>query len=319
MNLTVLYEPWRLRPLAWIHRVEARSIVAELERAGHTVNLIPFRENRIASLPPGPLLLRVSDPVMLLATRALTRAARPFWGPAAAVMERCHDKYDALRLAVAHGVACPATALAGEAGAMPFPLVLKPRRGSDSIGVKVVREGPIPPRLQTEMHVAQEQVRGTELTIGVIRERTGLPLRILLPEGTPYSFVRKYLYRPRREVLTDDALGGRVRDTALQIARLFGVNWAARIDFIYDPRRGRLCFLECDAAPLVGPASAFAVSLAAAGMTRAEQLRSLIDDAGCTKPSLVNRDRISLLDPGSPFSWRLTRHAARGGCRRAAR
>lgn len=282
MNLSVLYEPWRLHPLAWIHRVEARSIVAELERVGHTVSLIPFRENRIASLPPGPLLLRVSDPVMLLATRAFTRAARPFSGPAAAVMERCYDKYEALRLAVAHGVACPATALACEADAMRFPLVLKPRRGSDSIGVKVLQEGPISPRLQTQKHIAQEQVRGTELTIGVIRERTGLPLRILLPEGTPYSFVRKYLFMPRREVLTEDALGGRVRDTALKIARLFGINWAARIDFIYDTRRDRLCFLECDAAPLIGQASAFAASLSAAGMTRAEQLRLLIDDAACT-------------------------------------
>jgi hypothetical protein len=284
VNLTVLYEPWQFRPLAWIHRVEARSIVAELERAGHTVRLIPFCENQSASLPPGPLLLRVSDPVMLLATRALTRAARPFWGPAAAVMERCYDKYEAHRLAVAHGVTCPATALASKVGAMPFPLVLKPRRGSDPIGVRVLREGPIPLRLQTEMHVAQEPVRGTELTIGVIREQAGLPLRILLPEGTPYSFVRKYLCMPRREVLTDDALAGRVHDTALKIVRLFGVNWATRIDFMYDPRRGRLCFLECDAAPLVGPASAFAASLSAAGITRAEQLRLLIDDAACTNP-----------------------------------
>ena len=284
VNVTVLCEPWRLHPLAWIHRIEARSIVTELERAGHAARLVRFRASRIASLPPGSLLLRVSDPVMLQATHALTLAARPYSGPAAAVLECSYDKHEAFRVAMAHGIACPATALAAQAGAIPFPLVLKPRRGSDSIGVKVLRSAPIPNRLLTDEHIAQEYVRGTELTIGVIRGQAGRPLRILLPEGTPYSFIRKYLFPPAREALRDDLLAARVRDTALRIARFFGINWAARIDFIYDARHDRLCFLECDAAPLVGTASAFAASLAAAGITRAEQLRLLIDDSNCTNP-----------------------------------
>jgi len=284
VNLTVLREPWRFHPLAWIHRIEARSIATELERAGHAVNFNLFRESRMASLPPGPLLLRVSDLVMLLATRALARAARSFSGPTAGVMELCYDKYKACRLAMAHGIACPATVLAGEAGVMPFPLVLKPRHGSDSIGIKFLHSGPVPARFHNDLHIAQEYVRGMELTIGVIHEKTGLPLRILLPEGTPYTFARKYLLTPRRKVLADEGLTRRVRDTALRIAHLFRINWAARIDFIYDLRHERLCLLECDAAPLVGPASAFAASLAAAGMPRKEQLQLLIDGAGRTMP-----------------------------------
>jgi hypothetical protein len=36
-----------------------------------------------------------------------------------------------------------------------------------------------------------------------------------------------------------------------------------------------LCFLECDAAPRVGAASAFAASLPAGGMPRAAQLQLL--------------------------------------------
>ena len=104
-------------------------------------------------------------------------------------------------------------------------------------------------------------------------------MRILLPEGTPYTFVRKYLLTPDREVLADGALVERVCGTALAIARLFQINWAARIDLLYDPRRERLCFLERVAAPLLGPASAFACSLSAAGITRREQLRLLIDPA----------------------------------------
>ena len=104
----------------------------------------------------------------------------------------------------------------------------------------------------------------------------GSALRIDLPEGTLYSFARKYLLRARREPLADAALAQRVRETALRIAALLGVDWAARVDFIYDRRSDRLCFLECDVAPLIGVGSAFSDSLLAAGMPRAAQLRHLI-------------------------------------------
>ena len=110
----------------------------------------------------------------------------------------------------------------------------------------------------------------------VLHGTVGSPLRIALPEGTLYSFARKYLLRPRREALGDAALAERVQDTAVRIADLLNVDWAARVDFIHDPKRDRLCFLECDVAPLIGAGSAFSDSLLAAGMPRAEQLRRLI-------------------------------------------
>jgi biotin carboxylase len=215
---------------------------------------------------------------MLAAVQMLTRAARPFLGPGAAVMERCYDKYEAHRIATANGVDCPATALASEASAMPFPLVLKPRRGSDSIGVRLLWDSPIPAYARTDAYITQQYVRGAELTVAVFRDRAGMPLRILLPEATPYSFFRKYLLRPRHAPLADEGLAEQVRRTALEIAGTFGVDWAARIDLIHETGTDRLRFLECDVAPLVGATSAFAVSLEAAGMSRAEQLRMLLNE-----------------------------------------
>ena len=70
----------------------------------------------MSSLPPASV--RVSDPAMLTVAQALTRAARPFCGPGAAVMERCYDKYEAYRIATANGVDFPATALASAASTM---------------------------------------------------------------------------------------------------------------------------------------------------------------------------------------------------------
>ena len=279
MNVTVLRESWRPHPLAWIHRAEAGSIAEELRRAGYTVRLVRFGDDSVSGLLPGRLLLRVSDPVMLAAVRTLTRSATPFLGPGATVMEHCYDKYEAHRIATANGVDCPVTALASEASTMPYPLVLKPRQGSDSIGVRLLRNGPIPAHARTDGYIAQQQVRGAELTVAVFRDRAGMPLRILLPEATPYSFFRKYMLRPRQAPLADADLAERVRRTALEIAEIFGVDWAARIDLIHETRTDRLRFLECDVAPLVGAHSAFAGSLEAAGMSRAEQLRMLLNES----------------------------------------
>ena len=278
MVTTVVRDSWRPHPLAWIHRAEAGAIAGELRRAGRPINVAIFSEDALSGLPPGPLLLRLSDSVMLRATRALEQASIAYIGPSAAAMERCYDKYEASRIVAARGVSCPATALAHEADAIPRPLVLKPRRGSDSIGVRLVANGAIPARWCNADHIAQEQVRGTELTVGVFRGRAGMPLRIDLPEGVPYSFARKYVLRPRSSPLVEGELARRIRSAALEVAGILGADWAVRIDLMIETASGRLRFLECDVAPLVGVGSAFAASLAAAGVAREEQLRLLLGE-----------------------------------------
>lgn len=275
-QLVVVRERRQLHPLAWIHRSEAGSIATELRRAGRDVRLVQRRAGEPWDLPSGPLLLRLSDPVMLRVTQALSAARVPYFGPSGRAMARCYDKYEACRIASAAGVDCPATELACDVGSMPFPLILKPRRGSDSIGVRLLREGPIPTAARTDGYIAQERVTGAELTIGVLRERVGLPLRILLPAGTLYSFARKYLWRPGSAPVADPALAERVSRLARRIGAALEVDWAARIDLIHETATDRLRFLECDVAPLVGARSAFAASLAAAGVGRAEQLRMLL-------------------------------------------
>jgi D-alanine-D-alanine ligase-like ATP-grasp enzyme len=277
----VLYERWRPAPLAWIHRAEARSIAAELAQAGSPARLLRF--DPCTSPVDGPLLLRLSDPVMLEAVKALTKASIGYLGPGASVMERCYDKLEATRIARASGIDCPETWLATDARNTVFPVVLKPRRGSDSIGLRVLHRGPIPLRFRTEEHIVQPLVRGVEITVGLLHEHVGRPLRILLPEGTPYSFARKYLVPPRRMPLADENLAARVRSDAGRIARALGVDWAARIDFIHESSSGRLMFLECDVAPLIGAASSFATSLSAGRIGRPDQLRLFLERGAASR------------------------------------
>ncbi len=260
--VTVIREPWRPEPLCWIHRAEARAIAAELDAP-----LAVYR----GPLPPGKVLLRLSDALM---RRAVGELSTPYCGPGSAALERCFDKYEAHRLVTAAGGEAPETLLA-DAGKLPRPpFILKPRRGSDSIGVRIVNR--VPRAARNGGYLVQRRIVGDEITVAIFRDKAGMPLRIFLPPGRPYSFVRKYAWRPRRAPVRHEKL----RDAALLAARALGVDWAARVDFVVEAATGRACFLECDAAPLVGPDSAFAASFHAGGIDRATQLEWLLSPKG---------------------------------------
>jgi D-alanine-D-alanine ligase-like ATP-grasp enzyme len=216
-------------------------------------------------------ILRLSDPVMFAATEMLTTARVTYVGPSFEAMTRCYDKFAASR---AIGTS-PETALGNNADAIAFPVVVKPRSGSDSLGVLRHTRGPIPEHQRTDRYVVQRYVRGTEITVAILNAQAGEPLHIQLSDGALYTFGRKYLLRPRVVPLADQQLAERVRAEAIGIARSLGVNWAARIDLIHEPSSDQLYFLECDVAPLVGLGSAFERSLSAARIERSAQLEQL--------------------------------------------
>ena len=272
---TVLHDPWRMHPLAWIHRGEARRIAWELRRSGHAVRLSAFGRSAIADSGAGRRILRLSDPVMFEAVEALSSARVPYIGPGFEAMKRCYDKYAASRLLAAGGFTCLETALGTEADRIDFPVVLKPRWGSDSIGLRHYAHGPVSASKHNERYIVQRYIRGADITIGVLNGQAGAPLHIRIPDGTLYTFVRKYVLRPRIVPVAEQRFATRVRVEAVRIAATLGVDWAARIDFIHEPGADMLYFLECDVAPLVGPGSAFDTSLRAAGVARSEQLKLL--------------------------------------------
>jgi D-alanine-D-alanine ligase-like ATP-grasp enzyme len=271
----VVHDAWRMDPLAWIHRGEARRIASELRRTGHAVRRSAFVRSAVADSGVGRRILRLSDPVMFEAVQTLSLSGVPYIGPGLDAMKRCYDKYTASRILAADGFTCPQTELGTTAGRIEFPVVLKPRWGSDSIGTRRYSHGPLPAGKRNERHVVQPYVRGAEITIGVLKGQAGAPLHIRIPEGAMYTFTRKYLLRPRIVPVTEQPFAARVRAEALRIAATLGVDWAARIDFIHEPGTDLLYFLECDAAPLVGPGSAFDTSLRSAGVARSEQLELL--------------------------------------------
>jgi D-alanine-D-alanine ligase len=279
VTFIVVHDAWRAHPLAWIHRAEAARIARELRRAGHGVRHAAFEGSAVVDRHAGRRILRLSDPVMLRAAEALGSAGVAYIGPGLETMRRCYDKYVASRLVAAAGVTCPQTELGTGADRIDPPVVVKPREGSDSIGLRLYMRGPVPASRRNEGYIVQRYVRGSEITVGVLNGEAGAPLHIRLPNGAPYTFLRKYVLRPRIVPLAQQPLAARVRTEALRIAATLGVDWAARIDFIHEPGTDRLYFLECDVAPLVGPGSAFEGSFRAGGLARSEQLERLFSSA----------------------------------------
>src|SRR5689334_4598154 len=125
----VVHDSWRLHPLSWIHRAEARGIARELRRTGHAVRCAAIGRSAIAHASAGRGILRLSDPVMFEAVEALSSAGVPYIGPGFAAMSRCYDKYAASRLVAADGFTCPDTRLGLEAEPGDFAVVVKPRWG----------------------------------------------------------------------------------------------------------------------------------------------------------------------------------------------
>jgi hypothetical protein len=158
-DLAVIREPWRLDPLAWIHRAEARAIARELGAP-----LVTWSDR----LPEGPILLRLSDPFMRQAVAGIDRDYR---GPGTHALERCYDKYEAHRTVAAGGLDSPATWL-GDSPTLPDPpFVLKPRRGSDSIGVRIASE--VPAGARNADHLVQSRIVGARDHRGALSRPRG--------------------------------------------------------------------------------------------------------------------------------------------------
>jgi hypothetical protein len=200
-SVVVVREPWRLHPLAWIHRAEARAIARELDA--------PMLE--YPALPEGLALLRLSDPVMRIAVNEIRS---PYRGPGREALERCYDKHEASRIVRAAGLRRALT----HSSRIPRRLrprhsSVKPRRGSDSMGVSIANG--VPRSKRNADHLVQARVIGHEVTIALFREEVGVPFRILVPPGEIYSFSSKYLTRPGRVALDEEAL----RERAKRIGR----------------------------------------------------------------------------------------------------
>jgi len=277
MKISVISPPLSKDPVSWVHRYESLVLTKELRRHNHDVEHRVFSGTEQLGSLDSLRFLRLSDELMLRVTSDLSALGISYAGPEAGVLNTCYDKLVSTQIVAEAGISCPATMTADTYRGGWKPVLLKPRRGSDSLGVRVYRSGRIPEAFSTQNFLVQPFLPSMEITVGVLGKHIGRPLWIVRPLDKVYSFRRKHFVPTPRVELSDPDTARAARRIARTVAEIFGIRYSARVDLLFDPNSGAFFFLECDAFPAVPSTSSFAESLERSGMGRKDQLRRLLE------------------------------------------
>lgn len=176
---------------------------------------------------------------------------------------------------------------------LPPPYVIKPIAEGSSFGVVIVREGANAPadKLKADSWVygdnlmAEEYIPGRELSVGVMGDRA-LCVTEIIPLREFYDFDAKYASGGSRHVVPAD-LPGRVTQAAMEAAikahQALGCRGVTRSDFRYDDERDRLVILETNTQPGMTPTSLVPEQAASLGISFADLVEWMIEDASCPR------------------------------------
>ncbi len=151
----------------------------------------------------------------------------------------------------------------GSLESVGFPCVVKPANGGSSVGVSFAKnEKDLFAALENAAPLCryllvERMIRGRELTIGVLGERTLPTVEILPPDGV-YDYQNKYNGKTRELCPADlpPEICERIRSLALCAFRALRLRDYARFDFLLDADN-RLWCLEGNTLPGMTPTSLF--------------------------------------------------------------
>jgi len=207
------------------------------------------------------------------------------------------DKPMAKRLFVDAGLPCAPHLIARRAEVMahdpmPRPYVVKPPNEGSSVGVHIVRAGSNLPPLDPadaalgELVMVEKYVPGREITVAVMGDRA-LGATEIVPRAGFYDYRAKYtegradhiVPAPIHKTAYDLAL-----DYALAAHRTLGCRGVSRADMRYDDtdgEPGRLCILEVNTQPGMTPLSLVPEIAAHAGISFADLVTWMVENAAC--------------------------------------
>jgi D-alanine-D-alanine ligase len=167
------------------------------------------------------------------------------------------------------------------AGALGWPVVVKPNKQGSTVGLSVVRSVDALPAAIALAHRHDDEVMverfvpGRELTVGVLQGRA-LPVGEIIAPGEVFDYRAKYQAGGAREIFPADLpadLAARLQELALRAHAALKLGAYSRIDFRLDPQGTPWC-LEANSLP---------------GMTAASLLPQAARAAGIGFPELVER------------------------------
>ncbi len=200
--------------------------------------------------------------------------------------------FAAAGLPVADSVVIARAALA-EGDAMARPFVVKPINEGSSVGVHIVRCGDngwseeVARWSYGEKVMVERYVPGREITVAVMGERALGALEIRPTQGTLYDYQAKYAPGGSHHIVPApihaDAYAAAL-DIALGAHRALGCRGVSRADLRYDDTKGepgRMVLLEINTQPGMTPTSLVPEIAAHAGISFAELVRWMVENASC--------------------------------------
>lgn len=169
--------------------------------------------------------------------------------------------------------------------ALPFPLFVKSNTGGSSLRLGRVSNQNELNALLNEIFAASEEallepeIKGKEITCGILGEKALPPIQIEPLAGAFFDFASKYRQDGAREICPaplDQETTALVQSLAMKAHRALGLSGYSRSDFILDSA-GQLTLLEVNTLPGMTSTSLLPQEAAAAGITFAQLLQTLVD------------------------------------------
>lgn len=181
--------------------------------------------------------------------------------------------------------------------AMPPPYVLKPVSEGSSFGVVIVKEDRADPPQEVgredwpygDMLLAEKFVAGKELTCAVMGDRVFDIIEIQPVSEAFYGYDAKYAKGGSRHILPANLkpnIYHKVQDLTLRAHRALGCRGVSRADFRYDETKGEegeLVCLEVNTQPGMTETSLVPDMAAHAGLSFAEVVAWMVEDASCDR------------------------------------
>jgi D-alanine--D-alanine ligase len=167
--------------------------------------------------------------------------------------------------------------------------VIKPSDQGSSLGVSLVHnwhdfsKAVTAARSVSETLLVDRYVKGRELTVGILgtKQPVAMPVTEIIPEGEFFDYNAKYLSNVTKELCPaqlNTAVAQEIQQIAVQVFRIVGGAGFGRVDFILD-ERNQAFVLEINTIPGLTKASLFPKAAAAHGLTFAQLIQTVIDDA----------------------------------------
>ncbi|PKR54944.1 D-alanine--D-alanine ligase [Thalassospira marina] len=176
--------------------------------------------------------------------------------------------------------------------ALPPPYVLKPNNEGSSVGVEIILNDEEQQNMLARewVHgdgVMQEQyVAGREMTVAIKDGQAMEVIEILTGNHAFYDYQSKYASGGSQHIIPADipaALRTRMRDCAEQAYHALGCKGVARADFRYDPEHDQLAILEINTQPGLTPTSLVPDAARHDGMSFADIVAWMVEDASCAR------------------------------------